>query len=150
MGFTKILCAVDFSDNAREALRVAAELARASSALLVVVHVADPLPWSLRDDVQLAPSMIQELVDAEQAELARWQQLAKTFGAREVASRYLTGTPWDQIATLAQNDRTIDLVVMGTHGRTGLAHALLGSVAEKVVRHAPCPVLVVRQGQPRG
>lgn len=144
MGFKKILCPVDFSDGAREALRVAAELARASSASLVVVHVADPLPWSMRDDFQLAPSMIQDLVDSEQAELARWQQLAKEFGAREVASRYLTGTPWDQIATLAKKDPTIDLVVMGTHGRTGLAHALLGSVAEKVVRHAPCPVLVVR------
>jgi nucleotide-binding universal stress UspA family protein len=125
-------------------------LARASSALLVVVHVADPLPWSLRDDFQIAPSMIQDLADSEQAQLARWQQLAKTLGAREVATRYLTGTPWDQITTLTQDDHTIDLVVMGTHGRTGLAHALLGSVAEKVVRHARCPVLVVRSREPRG
>jgi universal stress protein A len=144
MGLSKILCPVDFSDGAREALRVAAELARASSASLVVAHVMDLLPWSIRDAFQLAPGMIQDLVDSEQAELARWQQLAKEFGAREVASRYLTGTPWDQIATLARNDRTIDLVVMGTHSRTGVAHALLGSVTEKVVRHVPCPVLVVR------
>jgi len=150
MGFRKILCPVDFSDGAREALRVAAELARASSGLLVVAHVADPLPWSTHDNFQLAPSVIQSLVDSEQAELGRWQQLAKAFGAPEVASRYLAGTPWDQITTLAQNDRAIDLVVMGTHGRTGLAHALLGSVAEKVVRHAPCSVLVVRPRGQRG
>jgi nucleotide-binding universal stress UspA family protein len=66
------------------------------------------------------------------------------------AGRYLTGMPWDQMTTLARDDRTSDLVVMGTHGRTGLAYALLGSVDEKVVRDAPCPVHVVPPGDRGG
>jgi nucleotide-binding universal stress UspA family protein len=149
MKFTKILCPVDFSPGSREALRVAVELVRDSSAALVLAHVSELLPWSMRGDFQLSPAISQGIVDSEQAELARWQVLAKELGAREVAVRFLTGVPWDQIVTVARNDRAIDLVVMGTHGRTGLAHVLLGSVAEKVVRHAPCTVLVVRPEEPR-
>ena len=57
---------------------------------------------------------------------------------------FATGTPWNETVAIAKRDPSIDLIVMGTHGRTGLKHALLGSVAEKVVRHAPCPVLVAR------
>lgn len=144
MGFTKILCPVDFSSGSREALRVAIEITRASPASLVLAYVSNPLQWSRSNIFQIAPNALQDALDAEQAELARWLLLAKDLGAREVAVRFLTGTPWDQIVQFARADRTIDLVVMGTHGRTGLAHVLLGSVAEKVVRHAPCAVLVVR------
>jgi len=142
MGFTKILCPIDFSPGSHEALRVAAELARESSAALVLAHVWDPPQWSLAGE--LAPGIIQEMVEAEELQLSRWKATAKELGAREVALELLTGAPWDQIVTAAQHDRAIDLVVMGTHGRTGLRHVLLGSVAEKVVRHAPCAVLVVR------
>jgi nucleotide-binding universal stress UspA family protein len=102
MGFTKIVCPVDFSAGSREALRIAAELARDWSAPLVVAHVWEPPKWS-SGEVMIA------------------------------------------ILSLLKDDPAIDLVVMGTHGRTGLKHVLLGSVAEKVVRHAPCPVLVVRE-----
>lgn len=144
MKLTKVLCPVDFSSGSREALRFAADLVRDSGASLVLAHVSDPLPWSIRGDVPIGPSVIQSMLDSEQAELARWQGLAKELGAREVAVRFLTGAPWDQIVSFARNDRSIDLIVMGTHGRTGLTHVLLGSVAEKVVRHAPCAVLVVR------
>jgi nucleotide-binding universal stress UspA family protein len=143
MGFTKIVCPVDFSPCSREALRVAAELARDASAPLVLAHVWEPPRWAT-GEIQLAPGIVQDLVDAEEAELARWKVTARQLGAREVAVRFLTGVPWDEIVTLAQSDPGIDLVVMGTHGRTGIKHVLLGSVAEKVVRHAPCAVLVVR------
>jgi universal stress protein A len=84
------------------------------------------------------------VADSEEVELAEWKAHAKELGANEVATRVLTGAPWDQIVAAARDDSAIDLIVMGTHGRTGLKHALLGSVAEKTVRHAPCPVLVVR------
>jgi nucleotide-binding universal stress UspA family protein len=146
MGFHKILCPVDFSTGSREALRVAAERARESSAELVLVHIWRP---PLVGEFQFAPAAMQHMLESEQAELESWRVLATEFGAREVEARFVTGTPWDQIVKLAHADPAIDLVVMGTHGRTGLAHALLGSVAEKVVRHAPCAVLVVRSQERR-
>ncbi|HEX3761457.1 MAG TPA: universal stress protein [Kofleriaceae bacterium] len=143
MGFTKIACPVDFSASSREALRIAVELAGASGSL-VVAHVWEPPVWST-GEAPAAPEVIQQMVEAEQAQLETWAATAKQVGAREVAVQFLTGVAWDAIVTLLRNDPAIDLVVMGTHGRTGLQHVLLGSVAEKVVRHAPCPVLVVRE-----
>jgi nucleotide-binding universal stress UspA family protein len=84
------------------------------------------------------------MVDGETAQLAKSKTEAQQLGVKEVATRLLTGVPWDEIVSAARSDSAVDLIVIGTHGRTGLAHVLLGSVAEKVVRHAPCPVLVVR------
>jgi nucleotide-binding universal stress UspA family protein len=72
---------------------------------------------------------------------------ATRLGARRVTSRALTGVPWEQIVEILRGDAAFDLAVMGTHGRTGLARILLGSVTEKVIRHAPCSVFAVR---PRG
>lgn len=144
MGFTKILCPIDFSAASREALRVAVQLSRESSAPLVLTFVWDPPQWSRAGDFQLPTDALQEMAATDEAELGRWRAHAQELGAREVSVRFLTGTPWDQIVSLAKSDPSIDLVVMGTHGRTGLKHVLVGSVAEKVVRHAPCAVLVVR------
>jgi universal stress protein A len=144
MGFTRIACPVDFSAGSREALRIAAELARDWSAQLVVAHVWEPPTWST-GEIMVAPEVIQDMIDAEEAELENWQATAKQLGAREVGTRFLSGVAWDAILALLKDDPAIDLVVMGTHGRTGLKHVLLGSVAEKVVRLAPCPVLVVRE-----
>lgn len=150
MTFHKILCPIDFSPGAREAMRVAAELARDSGAPLVLAHAWDRQPWlSNGPDYAVAPSVLQDVIDSAEAELASWKISSRKLGAKEVATRFLTGVPWDQIVSAARDDRTIDLVVMGTHGRTGLSHVLLGSVAEKVVRHAPCAVLVVRPGAGR-
>lgn len=144
MSFTKIVCPVDFSPCSQEALRVAAELARDWSASLILAHVWEPPRWS-SSEVPVAPEVIQNMIDAEEAELESWKATAQQLGAREVGTRFLTGVAWDAIITLLKEEPAIDLVVMGTHGRTGLEHVLLGSVAEKVVRHAPCPVLVVRE-----
>lgn len=148
MAFTKLLCPVDFSASSRDALRIAAELARDWSAPLVVAHVWEPPKWST-GEVMVAPEVIQDMVDAVQAELESWRATAKQFGAREVGTRFLSGVAWDAVLALLKDDPAVDLVVMGTHGRTGLKHVLLGSVAEKVVRHAPCPVLVVREREGR-
>jgi universal stress protein A len=144
MPFHKILCPIDFSPGSREALAMAAGLARESNAALVVAHVLEPTQWAIAGEYQLAPEVMQDIVDSEEKELAAWRKQAKDLGAKEVATRSLVGVAWDQIVSAARDDVAIDLVVMGTHGRTGLRHAVLGSVAEKVVRHAPCPVLVVR------
>lgn len=149
MGFHKILCPVDFSSGSREALVTSVELARESNAQLVIVYVSETSSWQAMTGFQVVPEVIQQVADFEQKELATWNARAKELGAKEVSARLLAGAPWDQIVTAARNDRAIDLIVMGTHGRTGLKHVLLGSVAEKVVRHAPCPVLVVRSREAR-
>jgi nucleotide-binding universal stress UspA family protein len=62
-----------------------------------------------------------------------------------IRTHILHGSPWDQIVEFAR-DKQVDLIVMGTHGRTGIGHALIGSVAERVLRRAPCPVMVIREG----
>jgi universal stress protein A len=143
MGFSRIVCPIDFSPCSREALRVAAEFTRERSASLVLAYVWEPPKWST-GEIQTAPEGIQDMVDAEEARLEAWKTTAQEFGAREVGTRFLTGVALDAILALLEDDPAIDLVVMGTHGRTGLKHVLLGSLAEKIVRHAPCPVLVVR------
>lgn len=149
MGFHKIMCAVDFSPGSRDALATAAELARDARIPLVIVHAWEPMRWAIAGEIPIAPQVMQGMVDADQGQLARWEAQAKELGATQVTSRFLTGAAWDQIASAARSDPEIDLIVMGTHGRTGLKHALLGSVAEKTVRHAPCPVLVVRPREAR-
>ena len=144
MGFHKILCPVDLSPGSRDALVMAAELAREANASLVLAYVSETSAWQAITGFQLVPEVVERAADSEQRELASWAKHAKELGAREVATRYLQGTAWDRIVTCARDDRAIDLIVMGTRGRTGVTHALLGSVAEKTLRHAPCPVLVVR------
>jgi nucleotide-binding universal stress UspA family protein len=143
MGFTKILCPVDFSPGSREALRIAAGFAREGTASLILAHVWEPPRWS-NSEVLLVPGVLQDTMDAEEAELEAWKAEARQLGAKEIGVRFVTGIAWNEIVALTRSDPAIDLVVMGTHGRTGLRHVLLGSVAEKVVRHAACPVLVVR------
>jgi universal stress protein A len=144
MSFHKILCPIDFSAGSNEALVAAAELARNSTAPLVILHVSETSAWQAIMGFQLVPEVIQQATNSEAKELARWEAHAKELGVKQVSTRLLAGAPWDQIVTAARDDGAIDLIVMGTHGRTGLQHVLLGSVAEKTVRHAPCPVLVVR------
>jgi nucleotide-binding universal stress UspA family protein len=149
MMFKKILCPVDFSTGSREAMEVAARMAVESSATLVLEHVWDMSGWAI-SELMLAPVALQDLLDSCEAELVRWQRDARAMGVRTVETRSESGAPWERITAVCNRDPDIDLVVMGTHGRTGLQHVVLGSVAERVVRHAPCPVLVVRDHAGRG
>jgi nucleotide-binding universal stress UspA family protein len=143
--FNSILVPVDFSEHSARALECAKTLAAKFGASIHVLTVVpdpfvlpDPGPWyvplpegyaeGLRHD---AESHVQGLfTDAERATLN--PEAAVAFG-----------DPYREILGYAKG-AAIDLIVMGTHGRGGVAHALLGSVAEKVVRTAPCPVLTVR------
>jgi nucleotide-binding universal stress UspA family protein len=145
MTFKKILCPVDFSDGAREGMRVAAELARGSRATLVLIYVWQPQAW-MTDyfGIQLSSDALVEAQKAEQTKLAAWKADAQELGAAEVVTELRRGTPWDEIVSAAHADPTIELIVMGTHGRTGLPRALLGSVAERVARHASCSVMIAR------
>jgi nucleotide-binding universal stress UspA family protein len=146
--FNKILAPTDFSEDSKLALAYVLTLAQKFSSEIVVVHVDQPL----------APVMVSELnpgLDvstmnriAEEQRLLALKELDDTVGRlREggIKARGLmrVGAPFLEIIHAAQNEAA-DLIVMGTHGRTGLAHVLMGSVAERVVNKAPCPVLTVR------
>lgn len=143
MAFKKILCAVDFSEPSRDALRAAAEFAHAPGATLVLIHVWQPPLWTTDYGVQLPSDALLEARGREEAKLAAWQAEARQLGATDVTAKLVRGVPWDAIVGAARDDAAIDLIVLGTHGHTGLRHALIGSVAERVVRHAPCTVMIV-------
>jgi nucleotide-binding universal stress UspA family protein len=141
----RICCPIDFSDASRAATEVAADLARRFGAELVLLH-AYPIPGYTFPDgsVVASPKMMQDLADQAERHLEEWraeaQRLAGTSG---VAAERAIGEPAQEIVSWAAKNR-VDLLVLGTHGRTGLEHALMGSIAERVVRRAHCPVLTVR------
>lgn len=150
MAFKKILCPVDFSDNSREAMRRAADLVKATGGSLTLFHVVHVPVLAYTDGLSMMPGaggpvLTQELGDAAEASLAEWKQRAEEMAVKSVSTQVAAGVPWHTIVEALEADPSYDLVVMGTHGRTGLGRVLLGSVAERVVRHAPCAVLVVRQ-----
>jgi len=140
--FKNILCPVDFSPCSRNALTAATDLAMASEGALTIVHVWQP-PFYGAPEAMIAGDVIQAMADDAERALADWEASVKAAGIKTVKSTMVTGAPWNEIIRLVEVTHA-DLVVMGTHGRTGLTHALIGSVAEKVVRHAPCAVLVIR------
>jgi nucleotide-binding universal stress UspA family protein len=144
----RILCPIDFSDASRTALETAAELAKRHGARLTLFH-AYPVPgYTFPDGSFVASSkMLEELADAARLHLEEWKAIATGLGLSGVEAVTAVGEPSHEIVAFAKEQAT-DLVVVGTHGRTGLTHALLGSVAERVVRKAPCPVLTVRPPKP--
>lgn len=149
MAFKKVLCAVDFSDSSREAMRRAADLVKATAGSLTLFHVVHVPVVGYANGASMMPApgveLTHELGAEAEKSLADWKKRAEEMGARSVSTQVVAGVPWHMIVEALEGDRTYDLVVIGTHGRTGLGRVLLGSVAETVVRHAPCPVLVVRQ-----
>ena len=144
MTLRKLLCPVDFSPGSHHALQVATRMAREAGAELVLVHAWYVPPATFGGDYPIPVDLVQEVVDGAQRGLAAATDDATRLGAPRVTSRVLRGVPWDQIVGAAREDPAIDLIVMGTHGRSGLARVLLGSVAEQVIRHAPCSVLAAR------
>jgi len=145
MKLAKILCPVDFSSGAQHAMLTAIRIANASDAELVLVNVWHPPTMMYAGEATFPAEIIQSMLDDEKRGLAAAVQKAKDLDARRVTSRFLTGVPWHQVVETLRTDTAFDLVVMGTHGRSGIARFLLGSVAEKVVRHAPCSVLTVHE-----
>jgi universal stress protein A len=142
MRFTKLLCPIDFSETSYRALEAAKQLARDNDAELVLAHVWHPPPYVYGAEPPISSHVIQDLIDDATRKLQSVErETSKTTG--KLSTRFLTGVPWDQIVGCARAE-AVDLIVIGTHGRTGIKHVLLGSVAEQVVRHAGCAVLVVR------
>lgn len=141
-----ILVATDFSPAAGAGLDKAAELARDVGAKVTVCHVLDPsplAPYATRGDSNAQIEMGQ---DVERAIHDALTEIVHTrFAGIEKAKTALiiSANAAEGICHYAEKEK-VDLIVLSTHGRTGLAHLLIGSVAERVVRHAPCPVLTVR------
>ncbi len=138
--YTKILCAFDFDGHSTAALLLAGALAKESNATLHILHIARVPTQDM--DVPLP-------FDAD----PRWEKEARTKLALvakntlKAGVQYVidvrTGVPDIDIVRVAQ-ELAVDLIVIATHGRTGFKHFALGSIAERVIRQAPCPVLVTR------
>ena len=136
--WTHILVPLDFSECSRSVLRYAVDFARQWSAALTLVHVTELTPYE-----RAIPEFRREIRAEAQAKLKALIRAEVPDGiACDAVVR--TGRPFAEIVSMAATD-AVDVVFIGTHGRTGLKHLLLGSVAERVVRHALCPVLVVRK-----
>ena len=148
MDIRTILIPIDFSEYSEKALIWALNLAETWHSRLVLLHVVPapnypPLVLSGHFDVATLEAGLRE--DAE----AKVEELVERRGSKTVQldTRVVIGEPFHDICQVAEKERA-ELIVMGSHGRTGLRHVLLGSVAERVVRHAPCPVLVVGRKTP--
>jgi universal stress protein A len=142
MTIEHILVPMDFSEYSEHALDYAITFASKLQARLTLLHVIESLPISGVDAVTLPQDYLLKLEVGATRHMRSY--LTRVTTARlqgEVAVVY--GTPF-RVITEAAKERQADLIIMGTHGRTGLQHFMLGSVAERVVRLAPCPVLVVR------
>ncbi|HUI28160.1 MAG TPA: universal stress protein [Candidatus Kryptonia bacterium] len=143
MTIKRILVPIDFSEPSLAGLDYAVELSRRLNAALVVILVLEVLYYAAENVGRL----LEEQRRLAEVDLAR---LADRFARRgvELETVLETGLPAQAIVETARK-RDVDLIVMATHGRTGFSHLLMGSVAEKVVRTAQCPVLTVPTHQPR-
>jgi universal stress protein A len=140
--FKTILCPTDFSEDSYRALDYGVRFAKAADGVLLIVHVIHIASGELTEHghtmkieagQQRAQSMLEE---------AR-QKYANNYPKCELVLDL--GNPYEKLmAIIAQ--RKVDLVVMSTHGSSGLRHLIMGSVAERLIQHAPCPVFVVRRG----
>jgi len=144
MDVRHVLCPVDFSETSRAALRYAVGMCARFDAELTLLHVFQPPGFTLPEGMVVAGAdAFATLMRDVEVALTTWRQEAERLGGRAVKTDTAMGSTHPEIVRYA-DEHAVDLVVIGTHGRTGIAHALLGSTAEKIVRYAHCPVLTVR------
>ncbi len=145
MQIHKILVPFDFSEHSEKALHWATGIAEKWQAQVLLFHVVSAATYPMMTEAYYNTAQ----VEARREEDAK-QQL-KEMAAKEktvnIETKVKVGEPFWDICRAAEEEK-MDLIVMGSHGRTGLAHVLLGSVAERVVRHASCPVMVVNKKAP--
>jgi nucleotide-binding universal stress UspA family protein len=138
MAEKKVIFPTDFSTASDVALEYATRMARVMDARLVIVHVEEsPFAYG-------GGELYYGVLEPDQTTLQKMlSELRPTDPGVPYEHRMLVGTPADEIAALAEREQA-ELIVMGSHGRGGVARLLLGSVAEIVMRKAPCPVLIVK------
>ncbi|MGH7820477.1 MAG: universal stress protein [Candidatus Binatia bacterium] len=144
--FKQILVPVDFSPPSREALDYAVALCRLGGAGVVLIHVIETIQYATPADLFGASANL-GMLEEEQRRVAERElaRVAARLTKRRIRTRTViaTGSPAQTIVNAARRLK-VGLIVMATHGRTGLTHLLMGSVAEKVVRTSACPVLTLR------
>lgn len=142
ISFNAVMVPVDFSKESILAAKFAFSLAEEYETKIYVLHVMEPLHASLRLHVTDFEAFQQKLIDQAKEDLGNVipSAMKKRLEVEEILE---IGYPQHVIVDKAK-ELGVDIIVIATHGRTGLAHVLLGSVAEQVIRHAPCPVFVTR------
>ena len=149
MQIRSILVPTDFSECANYALSYAASLARVFGASILCVHVIEPMVPTVGYSGMTEPLPIadisDQLEDSAERELPKIAECEECAGL-EVEELIVRGEAAAEIVRVAR-DRKVDLIVVSSHGRTGLGRILFGSTAEAIVRHASCPVLVVKPSQ---
>jgi nucleotide-binding universal stress UspA family protein len=146
MDVRSILVPTDFSECARRAVPVAAELARLLGARVVCLHVVEPvvqpIGWTPVAEPMPAPELGERLEESAARDMPAFSK-SEEFAGLEVEDLLAHGEPAAEIVRVAE-ERGAGLIVISSHGRTGLGRIIFGSTAESVVRHARCPVLVVK------
>ena len=138
-----ILCPIDYSVYSEMALKYAIEFAEKYLAKLYLMHVLDIRVYDINEPELYNVNIVDEATIAKLRERLLRCVTEDTKGKISVEALIIQGVPFAEIIK-ASKEYKIDLIVIGTHGRTGISHAIMGSVAEKVVRKAPCPVLTIR------
>ena len=140
--YKNILVPVDFSDVSAKALMVALDFAAVMDAGITVIHAVSMAAVSL--PVEGVPVYNDEMIGEELGKARKELEdfLREHIGTAKVSQTVCFGEPTSEVNNYAE-EHNVDLIVMGTHGRTGLLHLLMGSVAESVLRHARVPVLCV-------
>ena len=145
MNIQRILFPTDFSEDSSAALGYASSLASDTGALLYIVHVDELLDVGIPSIPPIEGGYFYEVPWDERREVQeRLTKIVPTVANVVYEHRYLTGSPLTQILNFAEREH-VDLIVMGSHGRTGFSRLIMGSVAEGVMRRATCPVLIVKQ-----
>ena len=141
----KILFPTDFSEHSKHAFTYALSFAREYGAQLHMLHVVEDVQYlanAYMFDVPMMPSFT-DMEENRQKEMEEFIEREVTDASIKIEKSIRHGRPFLEIIQAAK-DESVDLIVIATHGRGGLEHALFGSTAEKVVRKAPCPVLSIR------
>ena len=137
----KILVPVDFTPHSESAIRYARMIAKKFKATIVLMHVIEPFTYSVTDTIQVVNHYRALRTIAEPLMVGLERSLKKD--RLKVETIVTKGTPYLEIVRRIPKAK-VDIIIMGTHGRTGLKHLLMGSVADRVVRLSPCPVITVR------
>jgi nucleotide-binding universal stress UspA family protein len=147
MGSKQILYATDYSESSQQALRCATWLAQSTEGKLYIVHVSDREPYPVGE-------LFEEVPNPDPQGLDQLESVVPEDATVPYEHRLLFGEPGSVEITKSANvivdfanNENVDMITLGTHGRSGFGHMLMGSVAESVVRNADCPVVTVRQSK---